>query len=126
MMNDFNTRLTNALDLRRHADITPDPEILPKLETELRARHGVTGQLNRNAFAAPPLGSFGAIVVAASILLFALVSPENLSTNSHTATLSLAQADSGVYADSIRILPAAVEDVLTDSLSSTPSDSTSL
>ena len=68
----------------------------------------------------------GAIVVAATILLFALVSPENLSTNSHTATLSLAQADSGVYADSIRILPAAVEDVLTDSLSSTPSDSTSL
>ena len=74
MMTDFNKRLTDALDLRRHADITPDPELLPKLTTELRARRRVTGQLNRNAFVAPPLGSFGAIVVAASILLFALVS----------------------------------------------------
>ena len=122
-MNDFITRLTNALDVRRNVDIVPDPDILPRLKTELRARHSVTGQLNRNAFAAPPLGSFGAIVAAASIILFALVAPEDVSTNSRRSALDFTRADS---VDSIHILPAAAEAILTDSLSTTLSDSTSL
>lgn len=121
-MNDFITRLTNALDVRRNIDIVPDPDILPRLKAELRARHSVTGQLNRNAFAAPPLGSFGAIVAAASIILFALVAPEDVSTNSRGSALDFTRADS---VDSIHILPAAAETILTDSLSTTLSDSTS-
>ncbi len=123
-MTNFISRITNVLDVRRDSEITPDPDILPRLKSELRARHGVSGQLNRNAFVAQPLGSFGAIVAAASIVLFALVAPENLSHRTDRSALSIAQADSGVYVDSVGILPV-VEAGLSDSLSITPSDSTS-
>ena len=124
-MNEFITRLTAALDLRRSAAITPDPETLPKLKSELRASHSLSGQMNRNAFAAPPLGSFGAIVAAASIVLFALVGPDDLTTRPGASALTFARADSGVYVDSVLILPS-IEAVLCDSLTSTAADSTAL
>lgn len=81
--------------------------------------------MNRNAFAAPPLGSCGAIVAAASIVLFALVGPDDLTTRPGASALTFARADSGVYVDSVLILPS-IEAVLSDSLTSTAADSTAL
>ena len=90
----FSNRLSRALDIHAHSEITPDPSTLNDLKSRLRKRRGLSHQLGLNAFLPTPVGSFGAIAAAAVILLCATIGRQSYTSGPSQPEVAMVQVDS--------------------------------